>query len=300
MTERLNIRHIRNRKLRAALQGIAAACLVLLSGVVCPLQSQAIVNSGAAIVVSSGTYISSASMTNTSGTLANNGSMSITTLANGGTVQGNGSYTIANTFTNTGTFTCGTSTVTFTGASLTIPALSYNNLTLANTGLKTFAAGTIGIAGTISVTGGATVDALANSVTVNYNGTGAQTVGAMKYYNLTISNSGTSAVTLIAGDTIFVSNLFTNSASGASFVSTNNTFYYNGSSAQTVTPFTYNTLILGGGSTKTVAASQTANGDVIQIAGTALVVDNAIVWTIKGNLSIQDAMTNNGAITVGP
>ena len=107
----------------------------------------------------------------------------------GGTyAAGSTTTTFSGTFTNTGTFTT-SGTVIYNGSSAqTITTLTYNNLTLSNTGAKTFASGTTSIAGTLSISGGA-VDAATNSPTIVFNGSSQQTVPAFTSYKLTINNS---------------------------------------------------------------------------------------------------------------
>jgi hypothetical protein len=56
---------------------------------------------------------------------------------------------------------------------------------------------------------------------------------------------------------------------------------------------------LSGGGAKSVSASQTANGDVIHQAGTAVTVAGGVVWHIIGNITVSGAMTNNGTINIG-
>jgi fibronectin-binding autotransporter adhesin len=130
-----------------------------------------------------------------------NSTMSVT----GGTyTAGTTTTTFSGSFTNTGTFTT-TGTVVYNGSSAqTLVALSYNNLTLSNTGVKTFATGTSSIAGTVSISGGA-ADATTNSPTIIFNGSSLQTVPALTFYKLTINNS--SGISL-AGN-IAVNNLLT-------------------------------------------------------------------------------------------
>lgn len=93
---------------------------------------------------------------------------------------------------NTGILTKGTSTVSFQNVSSTnIPALDYYNLDLTG-GPRVFAAsGTIGIANTfIPGAGGFTV---AGS-TVNFNGSGAQTIPAFIFNDLVLSGSGAKSI----------------------------------------------------------------------------------------------------------
>ena len=102
-----------------------------------------------------------------------------------------GTIGIANTFSpGSNAYTVTGSTVDYNGlAAQTVAAAAYNNLTLSNDGLKTFGAGTTSIAGLIAVSGNATADAVANAGTIRYNGTAAQTVRSMNYYNLEGANA---------------------------------------------------------------------------------------------------------------
>jgi hypothetical protein len=285
--------------------------LSVTSGITLQLGSSAstitrLVGNAGTISTSAGTITFPNDITNTgtittaTGTINLNGTGTQTNTGGIISVTGAGALNIAgNIATSPGTLTlAAASTTTFNGSAQTVPAINYGNLVLANTGLKTLA-GTTGIAGSLTISSGATSDAVTNSTTVNYNGTGAQTIGALKYYNLTLGNTGSSALTLVSGDTIHVAGTFTNSASSATFVNTGNTFEYNSASAQTVTAFSYNNLLLKGGGTKTVTASQTTSGNVVQVSGTALIINTGVVWQINGNFSVQEAITNNGTVTVG-
>ncbi len=102
---------------------------------------------------------------------------------------------------------------------------------MSTSGTKTFASGTTGIANTFSISG-ASADATTNTPTIDYNGGGAQTVGAINYYNLTLSNAGTKT---FASGTAGIANTFTISGSASADATTNSaTIDYNGSGAQYV------------------------------------------------------------------
>ena len=117
------------------------------------------------------------------------------TLASSGTVG------VAGTFTpGTNAYTITGSTVNFNGAGAqTIPAFAYNNLTSSSTGARTLASsGTIGVAG--AFTPGTNVYTVTGS-TVSFNGSGAQTIPAFTFNNLTDANTA-ATVSLTASTTV--------------------------------------------------------------------------------------------------
>ncbi len=227
------------------------------------------------------------------------------TFANSGTIGIAGTLTLSATFSTGGYITTG-STVDYNGSGAqTVLAFNYNNLTIS--GARTTNNVTLVNGGTIGIAGAFTPSAtftsgnyITTNNTINFNGTGAQTINAFNYNNLTLSGArGNENIILENGNYIRVAGAFVNSASLYNVINTNNTFEYNGSTAQTVTPFTYNNLILSGSGAKTVSSSQTANGNVTQQAGTALTIDGIVVWQIDGLLSTQTNFINNGEIIIG-
>lgn len=141
----------------------------------------------------------------------------------------------------------------------TVVAFNYNNLTISGNkaaAVTTLASsGTIGIASVFSVTATNTTYTLTGS-TIDYNGTGAQTISAFNYNNLTISgNKGAAVTTLASSGTIGIASVFSNTATNTSFTVTGSTVDYNGSDSQTITPFTYNFLVLSNAGTKSITVS---------------------------------------------
>lgn len=199
---------------------------------------------------------SSGTFTHNSGTVTFNSSSSqtipawdfynLTSSSSGArTLASSGTIGIAATFTKgTNTYTATGSTIDYKGTGAqTIVAFNYNNLTSSSSGARTLASsGTVGIAGTF--TKGTNAYTITSS-TINYNGTGAQTITAFGYNNLTLSGARTTnSVTLASSDTIKVATTFTASAtftSGAYIIS-GSTLTYNGTGAQTLTAFNYNNL----------------------------------------------------------
>lgn len=158
--------------------------------------SQVVFNNGAFISISSGTVIGVDTInTDNTATLANGGTINAFTINNAGTTQGNGTYNIARNFSNTGTFSCGTSSVNYNGlVAQTITALNYYDLTVTLNGTRTItAAGSIGIANTFSPAASTTSYTITGS-TFNFNGSGAQSIPAFSFNNISLSGGNTKTI----------------------------------------------------------------------------------------------------------
>src|SRR6185369_3614690 len=129
-----------------------------------------------------------------------------------------------------------------TGAQ-TIPVFNnFNNLSISgvHAGNITLSSGTIGVAGIFNPT--ATFSSGAYAITgntVDFNGSGSQTIPAFNYNNLTISASVARAITFASSGTIGVFSTFTPNASNT-YTVTGSTVDFNGSGAQSVNAFNYN------------------------------------------------------------
>ncbi len=175
-----------------------------------------------------------------------------------------------------------------TGAQ-TIDALNYNILTISGartTNSVTLASsGTIGIAGTLNLTATFTTGGyITTGSTVNFNGTGAETIPAFNYYNLTTSGAHTTfSITLAPAGTIGVAGVFNPTAtfSSGGYVITGSTVDFNGAT-QNVPVFNgatgYNNLNLSG-----AAGPKTATGNIV----------------VSGNFDNGGAANNNVTFTVG-
>ena len=203
------------------------------------------------------------------------------TLVNGGTIG------VAGTFSPTATFTSGNyistnNTIDFnSGGSQTIPAFNYFNLTSSSGGGRTFAnSGVVGIAGVW--TQGASAYTATGS-TINFNGTGAQTVNAFNYNNLTISGArGANNVTLPNSGTIGVAGVFNPVAAfaGGAYVVTGSTIVFNGGSLQSIPAFTFNNLTLNNGAGGNLGGNVTVGGTMTLQAGNLGVGGNTL--TLNG------------------
>lgn len=280
--------------------------------------------------------------------------MTTTAIANvTGDVTGSGNITVGTgtiflegSWTNNGTLTPGTGTISYDGSgNQTIAALPYYKLATATGGTKTLAANvtatntvTIGTSTILDLstftlflpfTGTPLVNSgtISGSGTVNYSGSGAQTVLGTTYTNLEFSGAGTKtilttttatvtgnwivgsptslattgsanvtgdisgsgAITMASG-TIFLEGSWTNNGT---FTPGTGTVNYDGAGNQTIAALTYAKLQTATGGIKTIAANTTANNVVTIGASTTLNLSNFnLLLTFTGA-----PLVNNGTIS---
>jgi hypothetical protein len=202
------------------------------------------------------------------------------------TLASSGTIGVAGIFTpGTNAYTIAGSTLDFNGAGpQTIPAFNYNNLTSSSTGARTLAnSGTIGVAGIF--TPGTNAYTIAGS-TLDFNGSGAQTIPAFNYNNLTSSSTG--ARTLANSGTTGVAGTFTPGSNA--YTITGSTIDFNGASAQTIPAFNYNNLTISG--SRTANNVTFANSGTIGIAGS--LSDTATFNAGRGFVTTGSTVAYNG------
>lgn len=203
-----------------------------------------------------------------------------------------GTFNTAAAFpTVSGTINVAGGTIGFIGSILqTIPAYNYNNLTSGSTGNRTLAnSGTIGIAGTF--TAGTNTYTTTGS-TIDLNGGGAQSIPALNYNNLTLSNAG---VKTFDADTTGISGVLSVTGTAIAKATTNfATVKYNGSASQTITPMTYYGLDIS-------STGGTVSGSDITLTNfsmnSGLVDLNATTLAIPGTTTCNAGTINNGTVT---
>lgn len=227
-------------------------------------------NTSGSLVISSATgtkTFTGAVIINTGATWNDSGNASITipTLSNSGTfTAGTGTTTFTGNVTNSGTFTGGTGTANFTNttsiAGTTAP--NFGNVTIANGATLTASASTALNIGRNFTNNGTFVH---NGGTVNFNGiTAISGSSSVNFNNLSISAS--SSLTPASNSTINVAGNWTNAGT---FTHNGSTVNFNGNGTISGTAATnFNNLTIASASTLTSAASYTIN-----VAGT---------WTNNG------------------
>jgi hypothetical protein len=184
-------------------------------------------------------------------------------------VNGNFDLAISGNFTLDGTFNSGTGTIIYASSNpQTIVAANYFNLTSNNTGARTLASsGVIGIAGTFTPDANSYTN---TGSTIEFNGSGTQTIPVFNYFNL--SSSGSGARILDNSGEIGIAGTFTPGTN--SYTITGSTINFNGTGTQTIPAFNYNNL-----KSSNTGARILANSGTIGIAGTFTKGTNAYTTT---------------------
>lgn len=237
-------------------------------------------------------------------TISNTRTTNSVTLANGGTIG------IAGTFSNTASFTSGNyintnNTINYngTGAQTIIP-FYYNNLTTSNarTGTNRITlspTGVIYVANTFSPTATFGTGGYTNTTsTVEFNGTGSQTIPVFTYNDITISGTRTAAAITLASGTINIQGDATNTATGiTSWVNTGNTVNYSGTTSQVIGAWEYNNLTASGN--KGTGATSFEDAKTTKIAGNLTSTATNTAWaagtsTIEFNGTAAQSMADLG------
>ena len=181
-----------------------------------------------------------------------------------------------------------TSKVEYSGSNQEIPSYNYGNLTFSGTGTKTLASGTTGIASSFNIAPTCTLDATSKLSTINYNGSGNQSVKPLRYYNLSLSNSGVKSFE--AGITLIFQNFNISGIITANANITNCIVSYSGSN-QTIVPIDYWRLTLTNSGVKTFSPGTTRVGEmvVINAAASADAITNSptIEFNSSGSQTIK-------------
>lgn len=170
----------------------------------------------------SGSFSASAgtvTMRGASKTIVGAGTKSFAVLSVTGSVTTDASFSIASALTVSGSLSATAGTATFTGTSTLSGAANLFNTTINGTSLQLSGNSTLGIANVLTITAGTLVTSSAPN-TVNFNGSGAQSINGVTYDNLILSNGNNKTaiagitvnnnITIAAGTT-FVAGAFTHS-----------------------------------------------------------------------------------------
>jgi hypothetical protein len=211
------------------------------------------------------------------------------------TVTSAGSLTIGGNVTATTTvlptLDCASTISIAASTSQNIPAWNFGNLNTSGGTRVLPNGGTVGICGLFTRGAGAQTT---TGSTVNYNGTGSQTISLGFYNNLTVSqNRGGGVITLPSG-TIDVGGTFTASLSNYTSVVTSNVINFSSASSQDIPAFNYGSITNTGNGPRVWANTgvidindtfsqgtntQTVTGSTIRYSSTAVVTYNLASFT---------------------
>ena len=193
----------------------------------------------------------------------------------------------------------------------TIPAFNYYNLTISGARTVNVAlasSGTIGVAGTFTNSSSYTGSSLVTTgSTINYNGTGAQTIIAFNYNNLSISGARTSNnITLASSGNVAIAGNFNYTATftTGTLVNTNSTILFNGTTNQAfnatggiaLNKLTLNNTTSGGG-TISLNGALTLASTVTLTAGKLDVVSSNV--SINSGVTISTPTASSYFVTSG-
>lgn len=233
-------------------------------------------------------------MSGTSKTITGAGSKTFYVLSLTGTVTSAVNFSISSGLLVYGSLLASAGTVTFTGSSSLSGLANLFNVTINGTSLQLSANATLGIAGVLTVTAG-TLNVSSSPNTVNFNGSGAQSINALTYNNLIFSNAGNKT----AAGAITVNNDIT-IGSGTAFIAGTNThsiysnWYNNGSftaGSSTVQFLGNQNSVISGATTFNILTVNNASSAI-----TLSLLSNVSVGTV--NMTTGTMLTGANTITI--
>lgn len=258
----------------------------------------------------SGTYTGTdgkISMTGTGKTISGAGAILFGTLSVSGSVTTAISFTVNNTLEVIGSLTASAGTATFTLTALLNGVANLFNVTINGTSLQLSSNAVLGIAGTYTVTSGSLNTSSSRPNTVNYNGSGAQSVAGGSYDNLQFSNGGAktaaAAITVnsdvtIAASVVFNAGNFSHTITGnwvnnGSLTASGSTVAFTGSSNTSISgaaATTFNILTVN----KSSAVTTITLGAAVTTA--TLTMTTGTVQTGSNILTITTNRSGNGIV----
>ena len=228
-------------------------------------------------------------------TISGAGTIGFSTLQAVGSISTASGFSVSVLLDVSGSFSASAGIATFTGTSLLSGNASLYNVTINGTSLQLAATAVLGIANIFTITAGVLNVTATAPNTVNFNGTGGQSVNAITYNNLILSNGNTKTaagnITVNAGinistATTFSGGSFTHTVLGnwlnnGSFTAATSNVQFTGANNATITgTTTFNILTLN----KSTAAT------------TVSLVNNVTVPTL--NMTAGKMLTGANSITI--
>jgi hypothetical protein len=244
-------------------------------------------------------------MSGTSSAISGSGTKSFAGLDVTGSVTTAVDVSISGGLTVGGSLTASSGTTTFTGSATVSGPANLYNVNLNGTSLQLSANSTLGIAGALTVTAGTLNPISLTPNTVNFNGTGAQSVNALTYNNLTLSNGDTKTAAgsmTVNGDlsigagTTFAAGAYTHSLYGnwnnaGSFTAGTGTVEFLGDQA---------TTLLGATTFNVLTVNRTTDATSLElqsnVSAATVNMTSGRIYTGSSTLTITTTRTGNGDI----
>lgn len=243
-------------------------------------------------------------MSGTSKTISGAGTISFGSLAITGGITAAVNFSISSSLDVSGTLSATANTATFTGTSTLNGTANLFNVTLNGTSLSLATSAVLGIANTLTVTAGS-LNVTANTPnTVNFNGSGTQSVNAITYNALMLSNGSTKTAAggitvngdlTIGASTTFNASSFTHSILGnwvnsGIFTASTSTIQLTGTFDTGITgATTFNTLTINKTASNIVTLVNDINADTLNMTTGGMNTGSQIV-------NITTTRTGNGII----
>ena len=263
---------------------------------------------------SAGTII----MAGSSKTISGTGTIALSTLQVTGSITTASNFSISSLLDVSGTFSASTGTATFTGASVLSGTANLFNATINGTSLQLSATSILGIANNFTITSGTLNVTASLPNTVNFNGSGGQSVNAIAYNNLILSNGNTktaagnitvngtftiSTSTTFAGGT-YTHTLLRNWVNNGTFTPASSTVQFTGTNNATITgatTFNIITINKSASSTTITLLNNITVATVNMTSGKMLTGSNKITITTTrtGNGIILGTITRTHAFGIG-
>jgi hypothetical protein len=244
-------------------------------------------------------------MTGSTKTISGAGAIAFSSLQLTGSITALTSFSVGTALNVSGSLTASTGTVTFTGTSTLDGTANLYNVAINGSSLVLSSNAVLGIANALTITAGI-LNVTANIPnTVNFNGTGAQTVNAITYHHLSVTNGNTktaaNAITLngnltIGASTTFAAGSYTHTIAGnwinnGIFAPSTGTIQFTGTVNTAVTgATTFNILTINKSSSVAVVTLQ----NNVQTA--TINMTNGNVNTGSNTLTITSTRTGSGII----
>jgi hypothetical protein len=249
--------------------------------------------------------VGTVTMNGSSKTITGAGTIGFFALSASGTLSATASFSIASSLDVSGSITATAGTAIFTNTSNLNGTANLFNVTINGTSLTLSANAVLGIASNLTITAGA-LNVTANTTnTVNFNGTGAQTVNAITYHHLSLSNGNTktavgaittngtltiATATTLAGSS-YTHQVYGNWVNNGTFTAATSTVQFRGAANKAITgTTTFNILTI----------NKTASSNIISlnnnITAPTVNMTNGTLLTGASAITITSTRTGPGII----